>query len=326
MRRTYSGVSSAWLAHGFNLRHLQYFLATANAGSMVAAEGEAHVKQSEISRVIRALEDELNVQLFRRLGSGGVELTAAGKRFAQDAEWVLVNFDKMLMRAEHEGDDCRPIINIGYAESPTTEVVPLVMPALTAAFADQQIILCKRSVKECITALGRRDIRCAITVKPLDSSRSSIRFNHLVTYGLQCVVHEEHEFAANPHVSVKQLETDFLLAYKVTDSPQYMKDIERLLGPHGVRLQTRPEFEDPADILRAVVARYGYALLLESARHLSPPNVKWLPLHPAIEAMEVGVIYRHPPNARIREVLATIDRATESLRQGSFAMRAQFSD
>ena len=326
MRRTYKGVTSVWLAHGFNLRHLQYFLAAANAGSMNGAEGEAHVKQGEISRVIRALEDELNVQLFKRIGSAGLELTKAGKRLADDAEAILVDFDKALTRARREGDDSRPTINIGYAESPTTEVLPLVMPALTQAFPNQQILPCRRSVKECITQLGKREIRCALTVRPLDTSRSSIRFIPLVNYDLQCVVHNEHDFAANPHVPVKQLETDFLLAFKATDSSQYMKDIDRLLGPHGVQLRTRPEFEDPADILRAVVARYGFTLLLESGRYLSPPKVKWLPLHPPIQAMEVGVIYRHPANPQMRQILATIEKATEPLRESTFATRAGFGE
>ncbi|MEY2493808.1 MAG: hypothetical protein QOJ45_300 [Verrucomicrobiota bacterium] len=326
MRRTYKGVTSAWLGQGFNLRHLQYFLAAANAGSMNAAEGEAGVTQSEISRAIRALEGDLNVQLFHRVGSAGVELTKAGERLARDAESVLVDFDRMLNRAGREGDDCRPRINIGYAESPTTEVLPLVLPALNQVFPNQQIVTCKRSVKECITQLGKREISCALTVKPLDTSRSSIRFNRLVTYDLQCVVHDKHDFAANPHVPIKQLETDFLLPFKATDSPQYMKDLQRLFAPHGIQLKTGPEFEDPSDILGGVVARYGFALLLESARHLSPPNVKWLPLHPRVQAMEVGVIYRHPPNPLMREVLTTIEKATQSLRQGTFATRAGFTD
>jgi hypothetical protein len=42
--------------------------------------------------------------------------------------------------------------------------------------------------------------------------------------------------------------------------------------------------------------------------------------------MEVGVIYRHPPNPLMREVLATIEKATRSLRQGTFATRAGFTD
>ncbi|MEY2564961.1 MAG: hypothetical protein QOH88_3154 [Verrucomicrobiota bacterium] len=321
MRPTFKGVTSRWLAEGFNLRHLRYFLAAVNAGSMNAAKAEAHVQQGEVSRAIRALEKALNVQLLNRVGSDGVTLTKAGQRFAREAEWVLVNFDKILTRTRRGGDDCRPKINIGYAQSPTTEVLPLVVPALVAAFPEHQVVPFKRSVGECIDQIGKRELSCALTVKPLDNSRSTIRFTPLVNYDLQCAVHAKHDFAAKPHMPVKQLEAESLLAFKATDSPQYMKDLERLFAPHGVRLNVGAEFEDPEDILRGVVAKYGVALLLESARDLTPPKVIWLPLHPAVRAMEVGVIYRHPPNALMREVLATIEKVTEPLRVGTFASR-----
>jgi len=59
------------------LRHLRYFVAVAEAGSLtVAAERKLHTSQPSLSRQIRDLEDEVGAQLRTR-GARGVELTPA---------------------------------------------------------------------------------------------------------------------------------------------------------------------------------------------------------------------------------------------------------
>src|SRR5580698_7616138 len=63
------------------LRHLRYFIAVAETGSLtVAAERRLYTSQPSLSRQIRDLEEEVGAELFSR-SARGVELTAAGKAF-----------------------------------------------------------------------------------------------------------------------------------------------------------------------------------------------------------------------------------------------------
>jgi LysR family hca operon transcriptional activator len=71
------------------LRHLRYFVAVAEAGSLkLAAEEKLHTTQPSLSRQIRDLEHEVGTSLFSR-GARGVELTAAGRVFLGHARLVL---------------------------------------------------------------------------------------------------------------------------------------------------------------------------------------------------------------------------------------------
>jgi LysR family hca operon transcriptional activator len=75
------------------LRHLRYFIAVAEAGSLtLAAEKKLHTAQPSLSRQIRDLEYEVGVQLMSR-SVHGIELTAAGKAFLDHARLALAQVD-----------------------------------------------------------------------------------------------------------------------------------------------------------------------------------------------------------------------------------------
>ncbi|MCA3860074.1 MAG: LysR family transcriptional regulator, partial [Burkholderia sp.] len=70
------------------LRHLRYFVAVAQAGSVMAGARAAGIVQPALSRQIRELEDAIGTPLLIRRTTG-VTLTAAGASFLQDATGLL---------------------------------------------------------------------------------------------------------------------------------------------------------------------------------------------------------------------------------------------
>src|SRR5204862_6920 len=61
------------------------------------------------------------------------------------------------------------------------------------------------------------------------------------------------------------------------------------------------------ELLPAIRAGHGVALLLESARHRAGKRVKFLPLRPNPERVPVGVIYNVPATKLILKSLRVLD-------------------
>lgn len=80
------------------LRHLRYFVAVAEAGSMMAGARVIGIAQPALSRQVRELEEVLGTPLLVRR-STGILLTAAGASFLRDATRLLTELERSRERA-----------------------------------------------------------------------------------------------------------------------------------------------------------------------------------------------------------------------------------
>src|ERR1700754_3963526 len=96
------------------LRHLRYFIAVAEEGSLtVAAERRLHTAQPSLSRQIRDLEQELGVALLLR-SARGVELTEAGKVFLDHARLAVAQVEAGREAARRAARPPKPIFAVGF--------------------------------------------------------------------------------------------------------------------------------------------------------------------------------------------------------------------
>src|SRR5712675_2471713 len=96
------------------LRHLRYFIAVAEAGSLtVAAEKKLHTAQPSLSRQIRDLEYEVGVPLMNR-SVHGIELTAAGRVFLDRARQTLTQAEAAAEAARRAAQPVKPTFAIGF--------------------------------------------------------------------------------------------------------------------------------------------------------------------------------------------------------------------
>src|SRR5260221_9926138 len=96
------------------LRHLRYFIAVAEAGSLtVAAQRKLHTTQPSLSRQIRDLEDDVGAQLLTR-SARGIELTPAGRAFLDHARLVLSQVEAATQAAPPGARPAQPRFVMGF--------------------------------------------------------------------------------------------------------------------------------------------------------------------------------------------------------------------
>src|SRR5258706_6087508 len=106
------------------LRHLRYFIAVAEEGSLtLAAEKRLHTAQPSLSRQIRDLEYEVGVQLLIR-SVHGIELTAAGRAFLDHARLALTQPEAADEAARRAAQSARASVPIGFLTGYKLEWIP----------------------------------------------------------------------------------------------------------------------------------------------------------------------------------------------------------
>jgi len=116
------------------LRHLRYFIAVAEERHITRAAERLGMQQPPLSRQIRELERELDVQLFRRTARG-VKLTDAGRAFLDGARATLANLELSSETARRTARGEKGTIFLGYPGAAAFHpLVPRIIREFRAAF------------------------------------------------------------------------------------------------------------------------------------------------------------------------------------------------
>src|SRR5271156_4355948 len=137
------------------LRHLRYFIAVAEAGSMkLAAESRLHTAQPSLSRQMRDLEQEVGAALFVR-SVRGVELTAAGRAFLDHARLALTQAEAAVEAARRAAEPLKPAFALGFLTGTEIDWLPKAMRILHDQLPNMKLTIASQYSPDLATELMR---------------------------------------------------------------------------------------------------------------------------------------------------------------------------
>src|SRR6201996_8607189 len=142
------------------LRHLRFFVAVAEAGSLTtAAEKRLHTAQPSLSRQIRDLEYEVGAELMRR-SVHGIQLTDAGKAFLDHARLALAQVDAAVESARRAAQPARKAFAIGFQTGHEITWLPRAMHVLRHELKNIEVTILSDYSPDLAEALvrGRLDV------------------------------------------------------------------------------------------------------------------------------------------------------------------------
>src|ERR1700722_8846027 len=137
------------------LRHLRYFIAVAEEGSLTLAAGKRlHTAQSSLSRQIRDIEREAGVQLMSR-SVHGIELTAAGRAFLDHARLALTQAEAAMDAARRAAQPAKPTFALGFLTGKEINWLPEAMRILQDELPNINVMVSSQNSLDLADALMR---------------------------------------------------------------------------------------------------------------------------------------------------------------------------
>jgi DNA-binding transcriptional LysR family regulator len=187
-----------------DLRKLRYFVAVAEELHFGRAAGRLHIAQPVLSRQIRALEDELKVQLFART-KRSTELTPAGRQLLDDARPLLASAEAMRRRAGRAASGPK-VFTVGFMPGIT---VTSAVRAFCAAHPDVEVELIRTTWDDQVDVLRDGRVDASIVRLPIDQQGLSVR--PLFEERRVAMLPADHRLAGKPSLDISDLADEHLL-------------------------------------------------------------------------------------------------------------------
>jgi LysR family hca operon transcriptional activator len=257
------------------LRHLRYFVAVAEEGSLtLAAEKRLHTAQPSLSRQIRDLEFEVGAQLMSR-SVHGIELTAAGRAFLEHARLALSQVEAATEAARRAARPAKASIVMGFLTGTEmdwfTEAVRLVRDELP----NIEVVLVSQPSPELARGLVGGKIDVAF-LRP-ESEMPDLVFKHLTSEPLVVVLPHDHRLAVLEAINPRDIEGETFVHVSDT-APTLRIVIDDYLRSAGVSIAIAHEATSLSMAIALVASTGGVALLPVYALNFLPQSVVSRPL------------------------------------------------
>ena len=276
------------MGHVMELRHLRYFVAVAEEGSLtVAAERRLHTAQPSLSRQIRDLEHEVGAQLIVR-SARGIELTAAGRVFLDHARLALAQVDAAGEAARRAAHPAKPSFALGFLTGHEIDWLPEAIRLLRDDLPNIEITISSQYSPDLAGALVRGKLDVAF-LRP-EPQTTNLVFKLLTQEPLVVVLPSDHRLASHEAINPHDIAGETFISVSNT-APVLRVVIDDYLRRSGMDIKPDHEADHLAMAFSLVASTRGVALLPAYARNLLPRSVISRPLLGDVPTIDLVVGY-----------------------------------
>src|SRR5882757_5904024 len=288
------------------LRHLRYFVAVAEEGSLtVAAQKRLHTAQPSLSRQIHDLELELGVQLLIR-GPRGVELTASGRVFLDHARVALLQVEAAGEAARRAAQPAKTSFAIGFLTGYEMDWLPAVMEMLRTELPSTEVVIHSQDSPDLAAGLMRGKIDMAF-LRP-EKQAPGLIYKLLRKDPLIVLMPRDHALAARSSIRPQDIAGETFIGVSATRAPTLKAVIDDYARRTGIGLKADHQAENIAMAISMVASTRGVSLLPLYIQTLLPKTVVSRPIQGAPPMVDLVIGYNEANNARLLKfILSKMD-------------------
>jgi LysR family transcriptional regulator, hca operon transcriptional activator len=269
------------------LRHLRYFLAVVEEGSLTtAAERRLHTSQPSLSRQIRDLEDQVGAELLSR-SVHGVELTAAGRAFLDHARLALIQVDAAVEAARKAAQPARKTFAIGFLTGHEMNWLPRVMHVMRDELQSIQVTVTSDYSPDLAAALARGRLDLAFLRV---ESGYDLEYHVVDREPLIVLMPSDHRLTAHEAVRPQDFVGEIFIGG--ANKASVLRSVtEDYLRRSGLEIKLDHGVDNMAMAMSLVASTRGLALMPAYAKNLMPWSVVSRPLQGEAPTIDVAVGY-----------------------------------
>jgi LysR family hca operon transcriptional activator len=252
------------------LRHLRYFVAVAEEGSLLAAaEQRLNTSQPSLSRQIRDLEAEVGVKLLDRQARG-VVLTAAGRIFLDHARLALLQVEAATDGARRAEQPEKRSLAIGFLAGQEVVWLPHALRIIREEAPEAEVTLSSQASPDLALALMRGKLDVAFLRRETPSA--GLSFKLLAREPLIAVLPADHRLTSRKKIRPQDLAREIYVSAART-SPVLKSVIQDYAMKVGITLKAEYEGDNLPSAMSLVVSTGGVTLIPLYAQNMLTPNV-----------------------------------------------------
>src|SRR3984957_526850 len=293
------------------LRHLRYFLAVAEGGPVTRAAERLGIQQPPLSQQIRALERELDAQLFHRKPRG-VELTPAGRTFFEEARAILARADAAVAATRRAARGETGRIGLGFTSSASFHpFVPRAIRAFREAHPLVALTLEESGTVELVAALRSQALDIAFVRSPVGAG-DNLTVRPLLDEAMVAALPSGHSLgAATEPLPLAALAGETFILYRRPVGPGLHDAIIAGCDRAGFSPQIGQEAPRMLSTLSLVAAGLGVTVVPASMSRLEAEGVAYRRLDPSAQlTAPLNLAYRRNEiSAAVRRFVGLVQKS-----------------
>jgi LysR family transcriptional regulator, hca operon transcriptional activator len=270
------------------LRHLRYFIAVAEEGSLtVAAKKRLHTAQPSLSRQIRDLEYEVGVPLLTR-SVHGIALTAAGRAFLDHARLALGQAETAAAAARRAAQPAKPTFALGFLTGQEMVWLPEAMHILHDQLPAIEVTVSSQYSPDLADALLQGKLDVAFLRR--EKQPGDLAYTLVTKEPLVVVLPSDHRLAARDAIDPHEITGETFINVSNT-APVLRALIDDYLKRTGLEIAASHEVDNLAMAMSLVASTRGVALLPAYAKNFLPLSVISRPLKGEVPTIDLVVGY-----------------------------------
>lgn len=295
-----------------NNQQLKYFLAVAEKLNFTRVAEQYYISQTAVTQQIKALEKELDVQLFYRT-KRHVELTPAGMTLVEEAKGILAKTQEAITKTKIVAHAESGNLSIGFIKGYENSEFPKFLQEFRALYPGCALILKRDNTAELNEDLLNHKHDIILNIDFENEEIKHLNKRNMKKYDLQVALYPNHPLAGRSSIKRSELKNDkFISSEMHTDKKDGTEVIIKSYMEAGFIPRVVNQSKDIETILLLVSTGMGIAVIPEymAVDYHKYMNLVYIPLEGENDSIDIIAVWdKENPNPMVDKFITLVQKS-----------------